>query len=371
MKIMHIADLHIGRTINQFPLLEDQSLVLNQIIEEIDKEQIDVLVIAGDIYDRSIPSKEAMQIYEQFLLAVNIERKIPVLAVSGNHDGAERLGHAKSYFKQFQYYLSTAIEDSFEPVEIDDVHFYLVPYIEPAYARDYFEDESIRSHEDTYQAIISRIEERIDESRTNILVSHLFVSGGAVTESERELVIGTVENVNKSLFESFDYTMLGHLHTPDAICDDKVYYSGSIMRYSFSEIGQRKGYRIFDLSTRKVTFKPLSFKRDLEVGIGTYSDAIALKLGVNQDAYLKLELSEMEAVNEPMAKLKQMYPNLLELKPILAESDHSIETRDVTHLNTYDLIASFYEEMTDNTLDEKQIDVLTAILESGGESLEA
>ncbi|WP_414052636.1 exonuclease SbcCD subunit D [Macrococcus animalis] len=370
MKIMHIADLHIGRTINQYALLEDQALVLNQIVDQIDNSNIDVLVIAGDIYDRSIPSKEAMQLYEQFLLAVNIERKIPVLAVSGNHDGAERLGHAKSYFKQFQYYLSTAIEDSFEPVIINDVHFYLVPYIEPATARNYFDDESIRSHQDTYQAIISRIKEQMDHSLTNILVSHLFVAGGSVTESERELVIGTVENVNKSLFDSFDYTMLGHLHTPDAIHDDKVFYSGSIMRYSFSEIGQRKGYRIFDLTTGDVSFEPLNFERDLEVGLGTYNDAITLNLGVNQDAYLKLELSEMEAINEPMAKLKQIYPNLLELKPVLAEGKHITETKDMTHLNTFDLIASFYEEMTDHHLDDKQKDVLTSMLSAGGESLE-
>lgn len=370
MKIMHIADLHIGRTINQFALLEDQALVLNQIIEQIDEEKIDVLVIAGDIYDRSIPSKEAMQVYEKFLLAVNIERKIPVLAVSGNHDGAERLGHAKSYFKQFNYHLSTAIEDSFEPVVIEDVHFYLVPYIEPAYARHFFENESIRTHEDTYQAIISRIKETLDKDKTNILVSHLFVAGGAVTESERELVIGTVENVNKSLFDPFDYTMLGHLHTPDAIHDDKVFYSGSILRYSFSEIGQRKGYRIFDLSSQKVSFKPLTYDRDLEVGKGTYHEAIDMNLGVNKDAYLKLELSEMEAVNEPMAKLKQIYPNLLELKPILYEREAKIESRDVTHLNTYDLIASFYKEMTNLTLDEKQIDVLTSMIDTGGESSE-
>ncbi|ATD30450.1 exonuclease SbcCD subunit D [Macrococcoides bohemicum] len=368
MKIMHIADLHIGRTINQFSLLSDQQMILSQLIERIDEEGIDVLVIAGDIYDRSIPSKEAMQVYESFLLAVNVDRKIPVLAVSGNHDGAERLGHARNYFKQFHYYLSTTIDDSLTPVIIDDIHFYLVPYIDPAYARQYFRDESIRSHQDTYQKIIMNIENNMDKNKKNILISHLFVAGGVVTASERELVIGTVEHVNKSLFDGFDYTMLGHLHTPDAIKDEKVYYSGSIMRYSFSEIGQRKGYRIFDLNENEVLFKPLKYERDLEVAQGTYNEAMQLQLECNPNAYLRLELSEMEAVNEPMAKLKLIYPNLLELKPILKEKRTITMSKDVTNLNTMDLIATFYQEMTDETLDDQQIDTLKTLLRAGGET---
>lgn len=368
MKIMHIADLHIGRTINQFSLLDDQELILNQLVERIDEEGIDVLVIAGDLYDRSIPSKEAMQVYETFLLAVNIKRKIPVLAVSGNHDGAERLGHARNYFKQSDYYLSTTIEDSLKPVIIDDVHFYLVPYIDPAYARQYFNDESIRTHQDTYQKIVSKIENIMDKHKKNILISHLFVAGGVVTASERELVIGTVEHVSKSLFDAFDYTMLGHLHTPDAINDAKVYYSGSLMRYSFSEIGQRKGYRIFDLYENNVTFKPLKYERDLEIAQGTFDAAIQLQLDCKQDAYLRLELSEMEAVNEPMAKLKQLYPNLLELKPILKEHNTLAMSEDVTKLSTMDLIATFYKEMTDEQLDELQIETINKLLTTGGES---
>lgn len=368
---MHIADLHIGRTINQHVLLEDQETVLQQIIRKIDEEDIDVLVIAGDIYDRSIPSKEAMQVYETFLLAVNIERKIPVLAVSGNHDGAERLGHAKSYFSNFNYHLSTSIEDSLTPIVVDDVHFYLVPYIEPAYARAFFNDESIRTHQDTYAAIIDRIESQLDKDKHNILVSHLFVAGGAETESERELVVGTVEHVNKSLFNAFDYTMLGHLHTPDAIHDDKVFYSGSLMRYSFSEIGQRKGYRLFDLSQQSVEFKALDYERDLEVGSGTFEQAMNLALDVNQHAYLKLELSEMEAISEPMAKLKRIYPNLLELKPIIKERETEITSKNVTRLNTLELITTFYQEMTDEALDDLQLSAITELLNNGGESLEA
>ncbi|MCU7558646.1 exonuclease SbcCD subunit D [Macrococcus capreoli] len=371
MKIMHIGDLHIGRTINQHVLLEDQKELLDQIIHQVDKEQIDVLVIAGDIYDRSIPSKEAMQLYEAFILQINMTRQIPVLAVSGNHDGAERLGHAKSYFRQHHYYLSTALDDCFTPVTIENTCFYLVPYIEPASARIYFDDETIRTHHDTYQAIIQRIEQQLDYTYCNILVSHLFVAGGEVTDSERDLVVGTIENVPKALFSAFDYTMLGHLHTPDAIKDDKVYYSGSIMRYSFNEVGQRKGYRIFDTEEKTVTFQPLKAKRDLEVGKGTFEDAMHLRLNVNQDAYLKLELSEMEAVNDPMTKLKTIYPYLLELKPILQSVEHEVVSKDVTTLSPIALIQSFYEEMTDETLDNEQMEVLHEMLNEGSVDDEA
>ena len=212
------------------------------------------------------------------------------------------------------------------------------------------------------------IENNMDKNKKNILISHLFVAGGTVTESERELIIGTVEHVNKSLFDGFDYTMLGHLHTPDAIKDEKVYYSGSIMRYSFSEIGQRKGYRIFDLNENEVLFKPLKYERDLEVAQGTYNEAMQLQLVCNPNAYLRLELSEMEAVNEPMAKLKLIYPNLLELKPILKEKCSNTMSKDVTSLNTMDLIATFYQEMTDETLDDQQIDTLNTLLRAGGET---
>ncbi|MCE4957154.1 exonuclease SbcCD subunit D [Macrococcoides caseolyticum] len=371
MKIMHIADLHIGRTIHQHSMLDEQRKVLNQIIERIDAENIDVLIIAGDIYDRSIPSKEAMQVYESFLLTVNIDRKIPVLAVSGNHDGAERLGHAKSYFKQFDYHLSTALEDSFNPVRINDVTFYLVPYIEPAYARYYFSDESITTHNDTYQAIINKICDCLDNDSINILVSHLFVSGGTETASERELVIGNAENVQEGIFEPFDYTLLGHLHTPDAIRSNKLFYSGSIMKYSFSEINQRKGYRIIDLESKTVSFHALKYERELEVGRGTFNEAMDMRLGINPDAYLKLELSEMEAINEPMTKLKQKYPNLLELKPILREVDHQTVSRDVTQLSTMALIETFYHEMTDTHLDNIQKDMINQLLNHGGETSEA
>lgn len=367
MKIMHLGDLHIGKTIHQQSLLEDQQKLLSQIVDKIDEEKVDIVVIAGDIYDRSIPSKEAMHIYESFLLAVNIERKIPVLAVSGNHDGAERLGHGKSYFTNYNYYLSTAVEDCFKPVIFDDVHFYLVPYIDAAYARAYFNDDSIRTHHDTYYMICNEISKNLDHSKTNILISHLFVAGGKETGSERELVIGTIENVNVTLFDEFDYVLLGHLHTPDAIKHPRVYYSGSLMRYSFSEIGQRKGYRILDTEAQTMFFKPLKIERNLEVGIGSFKDAEALKLNVNQNAYLKLELSDMETISEPMAKLKQIYPNLLELKPIFKKDIQHISTEDVTRLDISELIQKFYEQITDENMSELQINTIQNLLKESGE----
>ncbi|WZE74026.1 exonuclease SbcCD subunit D [Macrococcus sp. CCM 2573] len=354
MKIMHLGDLHIGKTINQQNLLEEQSILLNRLVQDIVDASIDVLVIAGDIYDRSIPSREAMKVFESFIYEVNQVQKIPVLLISGNHDSAERLGYGKAWYKGHEMHIGTTIDDALNPVSIDGVDFYLVPYVEPVVARHYFEDDSIRTHHDTYKSIIEQIEQRIDKGRINILVSHLFVTGGMTTESEREIIVGTIENVSLKLFDAFDYVMLGHLHTPDAIRDEKVFYSGSIMKYSFDEVHQRKGYRIFDLKKQQVSFITLSPPRDLEYATGTFEDAIKMKLAVDRNSYLKLELSDMEHINDPMFKLKQVYPYLLELKPMINNRDIHYKQREVQQLSHLELVKQFYLDMTDSKMDETQ-----------------
>ncbi|WBF51845.1 exonuclease SbcCD subunit D [Macrococcoides canis] len=362
MRIMHLGDLHIGKTINQQSLLHEQSILLNRLIEDIQETSIDVLVIAGDIYDRSIPSREAMKIYETFIYEVNQIMKIPVLVVSGNHDSAERLGYGKAWYKGHELYIGTTIDDALYPVSIDDVDFYLVPYIEPVIARQYFEDDSIRTHHDTYKRIIEQIEQRMNKDRKNIMVSHLFVAGGKTSESEREIIVGTIENVSLNLFNAFDYVMLGHLHTPDAIHDEKVFYSGSIMKYSFDEVYQRKGYRIFDLDQQQVNFVALSPPRDLQYATGTYEDAIKMKLGVDRNSYLKLELSEMEHINDPMFKLKQVYPYLLELKPVIDHKNIRYQQKEVQHLSHFELVQQFYVDMTESEMDNTQKNLIEQLI---------
>ncbi|UBH09644.1 metallophosphoesterase family protein [Macrococcus armenti] len=362
MRIMHLGDLHIGKTLNQQSLLNEQSQLLDELVKQVEALCVDIIVIAGDIYDRSIPSKEAMGIYETFIYNLNQKLQKPVLIISGNHDSPERLGHGKAWMKMLNLYISTSIEDAFVPVSIDNIDFYLVPFIEPATARLYFEDDTIKTHHDTYQAIINRIEERINNAKLNIMVSHLFVSGGNTTDSEREISVGAIENVHLDLFKSFDYVMLGHLHTPDAIKDDKVFYSGSIMKYSFDEVHQRKGFRIFDTEEKSVQFIPLNPPRNLEYAEGTYDDAINKSLGVSQDSYLKFELSNMGHVTEPMFKLKQIYPYLLELKHKTEKLKIEYQQKEVQYLSQTELVKQFYFDMTDEPLNDVQQELIDLLI---------
>lgn len=367
LKLMHIADLHIGRTINQHSLLEDQQLMLDQLIDQIDKQHIDLLIIAGDIYDRSLPSKEAVQLFEQFIKGVNIERKIPVLAVSGNHDGAERLGYGKDWFKTHDFHISTSIEDSFQPIVYHDIHFYLIPYIEPVDARFYFKDDSINSHAAAYEAIINHIEPQLDREKKNIVVSHLFIQGGDESDSERPLSLGAVEYVPPVLFQSFDYVALGHLHHPFAIKSDHISYSGSPLKYSFSEVNQPKGYRLIEVSESiKNTFIPLLPTRDVKVIEGTFSDVYEQNRAIEwKDDYLKMILSDMRSINDPMTKLKQLYPNLLELRHLDDIAVDETSAAQIIEQSDMDIMNMFAVELTGEELSDVQVTTIDRLHQGG------
>ncbi|WP_170234539.1 exonuclease SbcCD subunit D [Macrococcus equipercicus] len=370
MKLMHIGDLHIGRTLNQHSLLEDQSYILGRIIEEIDRLHIELLIIAGDIYDRSLPSKEAVLVFEQFIRAVNIDRNIPVLAVSGNHDGAERLGYGKEWFKTHGFHISTAIADSFEPVVYDDIHFYLIPYIEPVEARFYFEDDTITSHGAAYSAVISRIEAQLDMTKTNIAVSHLFIKGGDESDSERPLSLGAVEYVPKELFNHFDYVALGHLHHPFAVNSATISYSGSLLKYSFSEADQPKGFRMIDTDDGITnTFIPLKPMRDVKVLEGSFDDFYQQPAAVHQEDYLKMILSDMRHVNDPMTKLKQVYPYLLELRHADEVKVQETAAVKIIEQSDADIMNLFAAALTAEPLTKGQLTIINR-LHGGGDKHE-
>lgn len=370
MKVMHIGDLHIGRTINQHSLLDDQEYLLKKLVNKIDELNIELLIIAGDIYDRSLPSKESVLLFETFVKMVNIERKIPILAVSGNHDGAERLGYGKSWFKTHDFYISTEIEDSFQPITYESVDFYLIPYIEPVEARFYFNDDMITTHASAYEAIISKIEEKMDRTKFNIVVSHLFIQGGNESDSERPLTLGAVEHVPQSLFNMFDYVALGHLHHPFAIQSENVSYSGSLMKYSFSEVNQPKGFRMLEIYGEiKNSFIPLAPLRDMAVIEGSFQDVYDEAYASSfQHDYMRMVLTDMRHINDPMTKLKQLYPNLLELRH--ADDLKAEETSAVTIVEQGDIeiMNLFSTELTGEMLSAEQLKTV-ARLHKGDEDI--
>ena len=370
VKFLHTADWHIGRKLQGKDLLEDQQYVMNDLIRKIDETKPDFLIIAGDLYDRSVPSKEATTLLQELLVKINIECNIPIFAISGNHDSRERLAIGEAWFSKHKFYLHTRLNQAFDKITIEDTDIYLLPYFEPFEAREYFEDATLTTHNSATKRVIDEIYKNIDMSKTNILVAHTFVSGGLETDSEREISVGTVENVAVEIFEKFDYVALGHLHNPNAIKEERIKYSGSPMAYSFSEATQTKGMRLVELTKEIFTeeFISLEQKRKLHNISTTYEEVFTKVFQQNFDCkndYFSMELSGMEGVTDPLPRIKEYYPNTLILKQKRNNnSDSEIKfDKEMFTKSPLELIEEFYNEQTGSELTVGQKRVLVNIID--------
>ena len=370
VKFLHTADWHIGRKLQGKDLLEDQQYVMNDLISKIDETKPDFLIIAGDLYDRSVPSKEATTLLQELLVKINIECNIPIFAISGNHDSRERLAIGEAWFNKHKFYLHTRLNQVFDKITIEDTDIYLLPYFEPFEAREYFEDATLTTHNSATKRVIDEIYKNIDMSKTNILVAHTFVSGGLETDSEREISVGTVENVAVEIFGKFDYVALGHLHNPNAIKEERIKYSGSPMAYSFSEATQTKGMRLVELTKEIFTeeFISLEQKRKLHNISTTYEDVFTKVFQQNFDCkndYFSMELSGMEGVTDPLPRIKEYYPNTLILKQKrnnISDSEIKFDKEMLTK-SPLELIEEFYNEQTGSELTVGQKRVLVNIID--------
>ena len=370
VKFLHTADWHIGRKLQGKDLLEDQQYVMNNLISKIDETKPDFLIIAGDLYDRSVPSKEATTLLQELLVKINIECNIPIFAISGNHDSRERLAIGEAWFSKHKFYLHTRLNQAFDKITIEDTDIYLLPYFEPFEAREYFGDATLTTHNSATKRVIDEIYKNIDISKTNILVAHTFVSGGLETDSEREISVGTVENVAVEIFEKFDYVALGHLHNPNAIKEERIKYSGSPMAYSFSEATQTKGMRLVELTKEIFTeeFISLEQKRKLHNISTTYEEVFTKVFQQNFDCkndYFSMELSGMEGVTDPLPRIKEYYPNTLILKQKRNNnSDSEIKfDKEMFTKSPLELIEGFYNEQTGSELTVGQKRVLVNIID--------
>lgn len=370
VKFLHTADWHIGRKLQGKDLLEDQQYVMNNLISKIDETKPDFLIIAGDLYDRSVPSKEATTLLQELLVKINIECNIPIFAISGNHDSRERLAIGEAWFSKHKFYLHTRLNQAFDKITIEDTDIYLLPYFEPFEAREYFEDATLTTHNSATKRVIDEIYKNIDMSKTNILVAHTFVSGGLETDSEREISVGTVENVAVEIFEKFDYVALGHLHNPNAIKEERIKYSGSPMAYSFSEASQTKGMRLVELTKEIYTeeFISLEQKRKLHNISATYEEVFTKEFQQNFDCkndYFSMELSGLEGVTDPLPRIKEYYPNTLILKQ-KRNNNGDIEMKfdkEMLTKSPLELIEGFYNEQTGGELTVGQKRVLVNIID--------
>ena len=374
MKFIHTADWHLGKLVHGVYMTPYQREVLEQFARVVEEERPDAVLIAGDLYDRSVPPIDAVNLLDDILFKINVEMKTPIISIAGNHDSADRLSFGSSWYKHSQFYLSGKLTESFQPVHINGVNFYLIPYAEPGVAREVLQDGSIQTHHDAMKAVIGKIEEELNPNEPNVFVGHAFVTGGETCESERLLSVGASGCVGADLFAPFAYTALGHLHSPEAIRHDTIKYSGSLLKYSFSEAKHTKAVSIIEMECngmythRSRSLVPTKDMRILEGHLDKLLDPAFFEKQKCDD-FLKITLLDEGAILDPMGKLRQVYPNVLHLEKKIDMIDQkqkqsfSIGERR-ERKSELELFEQFYQEMTSLEFSEDKKSVMASVIDT-------
>ncbi len=370
MKLIHLSDLHIGKRVNEFSMAEDQKYILNQILEIIDREQPDCVVIAGDVYDKSIPSAEAVQILDDFLTRL-AGRKIPAAMISGNHDSPERLSFGAQLMKESGIYVSPVYDGQVQSIgfadEYGEVRVYLLPFLKPATVRHVYEEETVESYQDAVETAISHLP--FNTSCRNVLVAHQFAAGASRCESE-EMSVGGIDQVDVSVFDDFDYVALGHIHSPQSAGRPAVRYCGTPLKYSFSEAGQQKSVSVVELFEKgrvEIREVPLTPLRDMRKIRGTYLELTARSFyqGTNTEDYIQAILTDEEDIPDGMQKLRIIYPNLMRLEydnRRTRENRQIQQAADAEEKSETELFSQLYELQNNQPLDEEQKQFLEAVI---------
>lgn len=320
MKLIHLSDLHLGKRVNGFSMLEAQEYILQEIIKIIDDEKPDGVLIAGDIYDKSVPPAEAVQLFDDFLCRLS-KRRLQVFVLSGNHDSPERIAFGARLMKRSGVHLSPVYDGTVTKVKMQDaygtVYIYMLPFIKPSHVRRFYPDAEIESYTDAVMTALLHVPE--DPSVRNILITHQFVTGASRSDSE-ELSVGGSDNVDAEAFAGFDYVALGHIHGPQNVGTDKgvIRYCGTPLKYSFSEVRHEKSVSVVELKekgTISVRTVPLVPRHDMREIRGTYMELTARSYyeGSPADDYLHIILTDEDDIPDAVGKLRVIYPNLMKL----------------------------------------------------------
>ena len=318
MKFFHISDLHLGKRVNEFSMLEDQWDILQKIVVLAKENKPDVVLIAGDVYDKSMPIVEAVQLLDRFLVWLN-ELGIAVFIVSGNHDNAERVAFGAELLKNSSVHIVQSYNRKLTPVtlsdEYGDICIWMLPYLKPSLVRRHFPNIDVVTYSDAISTALSNAS--IDTSARNVLIAHQFVTGAVTSESE-ELIVGGSENVDSSVFDRFDYVALGHIHRPQQIGRETLRYSGTPLKYSFSEASHTKSVTVVDMNDKgdiTITELPLVPLRDMREVRGTYNEIMNRNnyRNTNTEDYIRIVLTDEQDEPDAMAKLRNVYPNLMRL----------------------------------------------------------
>ena len=377
MRILHLADLHLGKILQEQPLIEDQKYMLEEIIKKVQEENIEIILISGDIYDRSIPQTDAVDMLDYFLNKLIKDLKKQVFMISGNHDSKERLGFGNKIFENDGLYISSKYEGQIKKVELQDeygkLNIYLLPFIKPVEVKKYFEDE-ILSYDETIKKIIEK--ENIDETQRNIILTHQFITcaGEEIERTDSETIsLGGIDNVDISNYDKFDYVAIGHVHRPQRIGRDTARYAGTMLKYSFSEVNHKKTIPIIDfkekgnINIKLVELIPLRDMREIKGPIEELIKKENYK-NTNTEDYIKAIITNEEPVYDAIGQIRKVYPNVLKLeiqnsKSSVSQNDEKEkELQNIKNKSEVELFNEFYKFQNYTELNDEQSQVIENIV---------
>lgn len=362
MKFIHLSDLHIGKRVSEFSMLEDQKYILRVILGIIADEKPDGILIAGDVYDKSVPSAEAVQLLDDFLCRL-AERKLPTFIISGNHDSAERLSFGSRLMDMSGVHLSPVYDGKISPMTLADEHgnvnIYMLPFLKPVNVKRFFPDNEIESHTDAVRVVVDNM--NVDENERNVIVAHQFVTGASRSDSE-ELSLGGTDNVEVTVFDAFDYVALGHIHGPQKMTRETVRYCGTPLKYSFSETNHKKSVTVVEMGEkgntviRTVPLTPLHDMREIR---GRYEEIVLKENyeGTATDDYMHITLTDEEDIPDVMGRLRVIYPNIMKIDYDNKRTRNTLsagmaENVAKKHPSTH--FAEFYEKQNGQPLNDEQ-----------------
>lgn len=371
MKCIHLSDLHIGKRVNEFSMVEDQVYIFNQILHIIDLEKPDAVLISGDIYDKTVPSAEAVSLCDDFLFRLS-KCNVQTYVISGNHDSAERIAFGRRLMGESGVHMSPVYSKGIKPIEMEDEHgtiaIYLLPFIKPTHVRAQFPDETIETYTDAMKVAIEDMD--VDQTKRNILLAHQFVTGSERSESE-EISVGGSDNVAAYVFDPFDYVALGHIHKPQSVGRETIRYCGTPLKYSFSEANHQKSVTVVELHEKgniNIRTVDLTPKRDMREIKGTYMEVTAKNYydSLNLDDYYHITLTDEEDIFDALSSLRTIYKNIMKLD----YDNKRTATQAVIHANSeveskspLQLFNDLYEKQNNQSLSQEQIEFLVPFIE--------
>lgn len=375
MRFLHTADLHIGKRVNEFSMLEDQEYILRQILKTADKEQVEAVLIAGDVYDKQVPSAEAVRLFDWFLTQLN-SRKLPVIVIGGNHDSVERLSFGAQIMEESGVYLTQSYDGKVVPVRLEDeygpVNLWMLPFLKPAMVKRFFSEQDIVTYQYALETVIGNME--LNREERNLLIAHQFVTGAVTGGSEDsvEVFVGGVENVDASVFADFDYVALGHIHRAQSAGGEQIRYSGTPLKYSFSEIRHEKSVTIAELKEKgslTVHQEPLKPLHDMREIRGSYEELVLREnyQGTDLEDYLHVILTDENDIPDVIGRLRSIYPNIMKLdydNQRTRRNQELMKEEAAVEQSPMELLGQFFSQQNNQEMSPEQTEYARTLMET-------